>query len=264
LFARNPWLLGSMGLCCAVLISVLKLIPVIGSLLVALVAPILLASTYLAIDRVARLKMALPARLRSVAIKQSPRELIGVFRDEKRMVPAIVTAIFTVTVALVVNIVIEFVAGAAWSQPLTSLGAVPLVTVLVLTLLALIVYAWVAAALIYALPLAFLQNEALIPAVARSLTVSRNNVGALMVILGLGLAPYLLGAIASYVSIWATVLIWILAGAVMLPLVATSLYCSYRTVLPVREAQPTGGGAAHGPAPGVARAGFSASSNLHD
>lgn len=250
-----------MGLCSAVLVSILKLIPVLGSLLVALVAPILLASAYLAIDGVARLKMTLPARLRSVAIKQSPRELLAVFRDERRMVPAIVTAIFTVTVALIVNIVIEFVAGAAWSTPLTSLGGVPLVTVVVLMLLALIVYAWVAAALIYALPLAFLRNEPLIPAVARSLNTSRNNVGALLVILGLGLSPYLLGGLASYVSLWATLVIWILAGAVVLPLVATSLYCSYRTVLPAREAQPTGNGSTHSPSLGVARPGFSASSD---
>jgi hypothetical protein len=253
-----------MGLCSAVLISVLKLVPVLGSLLVALVAPILLASAYVAIDGVAKLKMTLPARLRSVAIKQSPRELVGVFRDEKRMVPAILTAFFAVMVTLVVNIVIEFVAGAAWSKPLTSLGRVPLVTVVVLTLLALIVYAWVAAALIYALPLAFLRNEPLIPAVARSLRVSRNNFGALLVILGLGLSPYLLGALASYVSIWATLLIWILAGAVVLPLVATSLYCSYRTVLPVREAPPMRSDTAYTPAPTAARAGFSASSGQKD
>jgi hypothetical protein len=264
LFARNPWLLGGMGLCAAVLISVFKLIPVVGSLLVAFVAPILLASAYLAIDGVAKLKMALPARLRAVAIRQSPRELVRVFRDEKRLVPAIVTAFFTVMVTLIVNIVIEYVAGAAWSKPLTSLGGVPLVTVVVLALLALIVYAWVGAALVYALPLAFLRNEPLIPAIVRSLRVSRNNIGALMVILGLGLSPYLLGALASYVSVWATLLIWILAGAVVLPLVATSLYCSYRTVLPVREQPPMRSDPAYAPATTAARAGFSASSDHND
>lgn len=253
-----------MGLCAALLVSVLKLVPILGSLLVAMVAPILLGSAYLAIDGVARLKLALPARLRSAAIKQSPRELLIVFRDEKRIVPAIVTAIFAVAVALVVSIVIEFVAGTAWSKPLTSLGGVALVTVLVLTLLALIVYAWVAAALIYALPLAFLQNEALIPAVARSLAVSRSNVSALMVILGLGLAPYLLGALASYVSSAATVAIWVLAGAAALPLCATSLYCSYRTVLPPRDKSAEHGGAPRAPGPAAARAGLSASSDQRD
>ena len=64
LFERNPWLFVGMGLCCEVLIGVLALIPLLHGPMIALVAPMLLASAYLTIDSVVRQKLRLPAALR--------------------------------------------------------------------------------------------------------------------------------------------------------------------------------------------------------
>jgi hypothetical protein len=238
LLLRNPWLLGGMGVLAAIIVTILKLIPVVGGLLIALLAPLLLASAYLAIDGVAKQKMALPARLRSVAVKQSARELFSVFGAERRLVPAVFSSILTVAAALLISLVIEFSVGAAWSKPWTSLGVVSLLSVLVLAMFALVAYATLAAALIYALPLAFLQNEALFPAIERSLRTCRDNVAALTALLAFALVPMVLGTLASFASIWVAAMVWLIGAAGVLPLTATSLYCSYRTLFTIKESVP--------------------------
>ncbi len=236
LFLRNPWLLGGMGLFCVVGIAALTLIPLVGGLLIALLAPVALASAYLAIDKLSRQKMALPASLRGAAIKQSPRELLGVFRDDDRAVPMVLLGIYSLAVALLINIAVQLLAGSAWVDRWMNLDAGALLGVLATAILALSLYVLLAASLVYALPLAFLQDEPLVPAVGRSLKASARHLFALSVILGLLLAPFFLGAIASYLSIWATYLAWLVVGTVVLPVVAASSYCSYRTLFPVREA----------------------------
>ncbi len=233
LLLRNPWLLGGMGVVASTLITALKLVPVIGSLLVAGIAPVLLASAYLAIDDISRQKLNLPARLRMAALKQSPRAVWRVLQAERHLVPMALIALASTGVALLINMMIELVAGSAWSRPWTGLAPIPLASVLVLTVLALLVYSLAAAALAYALPLVFLRGEALVPAATRSFAASRVNATALLVVWALALLPYALGAVAALLSLWATVVIWLLGGALALPLAATSLYCSYRTVFPV-------------------------------
>ncbi|MCR4301714.1 MAG: hypothetical protein NUV51_08890, partial [Sulfuricaulis sp.] len=54
LFMRNPWLLGGMGLTAAVVLGMLELIPLLGGLLIALVAPVMLSSVYLSLDTIYR------------------------------------------------------------------------------------------------------------------------------------------------------------------------------------------------------------------
>ncbi|MGA9033634.1 MAG: hypothetical protein WB402_14055, partial [Sulfuricaulis sp.] len=54
LFMRNPWLLGGMGLTAAVVLGILELIPLLGGLLVALVAPVMLSSVFLSLETIYR------------------------------------------------------------------------------------------------------------------------------------------------------------------------------------------------------------------
>lgn len=235
LFARNPWLLGGMGFCCAVLISVLASIPLIGELLIALLAPIVAASFYLAVDSVSRLNMPLPAALRLAAIKQSPKGLVGVLRNEAQLMPMIVTSIYSLTVVLLINLAVRLVAGGTWVSRWMSLDTWSLLGVLALGLVALVLYFLLAVSLVYALPLMCLRNESPIVAIGRSVRAGMRHLLALLMVLALLLIPFALGRAASHLSIWASYLIWLIVGTIVFPLVATSLYCSFRTVFPSKE-----------------------------
>lgn len=237
LFMRNPWSLGGMGFTTTVLVGVFSLIPLFGGLLVALLAPILLASAYLTIDGVYKQKIVLPASLRLTALKESPRQLIGVFRDATRIVPTAVACIYSATGMLLINLPAQFLTGGAWVANWSSLDRAALFGAVAATLLVFVLYVVLAASLIYALPLAFLRDEPLIPSLLRSLKASRHFVFALLVLLGVLLVPFCLDAIISKLSIWASKLAWLALGSVIFPVVAASLYCSYRDIFAVKEAR---------------------------
>jgi hypothetical protein len=247
LFRLNPWLFAPMGFLCALTVSVLTPIPLAGNLLIALLAPMLLASATVSIDTVGRLKIALPAELRRAAIGQSPRELVKLFRDEERLLPVIATGLLSMAVALVIGILAQLVAGDAWVNRWSNLEAGALLGVSATVLLVIVLYFGLAAALVYALPLAFLRDEPLFPAILRSFKTGMHYAAGLLVILPLLLvAPILLGGLASYVSFWMANLLWLIIGSVVLPLTATSLYCSYRSLFPLERAwdeAPTSPGA---------------------
>jgi hypothetical protein len=236
LFGRNPWLLGGMGFSCAFLISVLLLIPLVGGLLIALLAPMLLASAYLVIDTVSNQRMALPASLRLAAVMRSPKELVSVFRNEEYLLPTLVASIYSLAVVLLINLLVRLVAGNAWVGHWMNLDILSFLGVFATALFAFVLYFMLAASLIYALPLAFLQNEALLPAIGRSLKSCARYIFALLILLGLMVAFFLLGHISAYFSVWAAFFVWLVIGTVVFPIVATSLYCSYRTVFPVNQA----------------------------
>ncbi|MHB8668314.1 MAG: hypothetical protein ACYC7B_12460 [Burkholderiales bacterium] len=238
LFRRNPWLLGGMGFTIAVLISALALIPLLGSLLIALLAPILLASAYLAINSVYKQKISLPAALRVPALKQSPRHLVDVLRDEARIFPTAVACVYCTAGALLINLLVHLLAGDAWVATWSSLEWVSQLGVFAAALLGLVLYAVLAASLIYALPLTFLLNEPLVPSLLRSLKASRHFALALLVLLGLLLAPFLLlGTVVSYISPWAGYPIWLVTGTVVLPVAAAGLYGSYHDIFASQRAR---------------------------
>lgn len=232
LFRRNPWLLGGMGAACSSLFVGLTLIPLIAGPVIALLAPMFLASAYLAIDALTRQKTPLPPALRLVAVKQSPLELIGVFRNEDRIVPILLISLCSLTVALVVNALALLITGNAWAQPWAGLNIVALLAVLGASVAVLAIYFLLAASLVYALPLAFLQNEPLVPAIQRSFKASMHYVVALLVIATVVIAPSIVGALVSYSDFWLGCAARIAVAAVAWPIVAASLYCSYRTVFP--------------------------------
>lgn len=237
LFLRNPWLLGGMGFTTAVLIGGLTRIPLAGGLLLALLAPVWLASAYLAIDGVNRQPMVLPAALLIPALKQSPWQLVSVFRDQAHVLPMAVACLFSVAAVLLTNLPVQLLAGNAWVADWSSLEPVSQAGVLVAMLLVFALYVLLAASLIYALPLAFLRDEPLIPSLRQSLRASRHFAVALLVLLGALLAPFLLGALASLFSRWAGYLAWFITSAVIFPVTAASLYRSYRDIFDIREYQ---------------------------
>ena len=168
LFRRHPWALGGMGFFGSVLITGLTLVPLVGRPVVALLAPIFLASAYLAIEALMRQKIQLPLSLRLTVFKQSPRELVSVFRNEERVIPMLLVGLYSLTVALVVDALALLINGSAWGKPWASLDVIPLLAVLATALFVLAIYFLLAASLIYTLPLVFLQDQPLIPAAARS------------------------------------------------------------------------------------------------
>lgn len=237
LFTLNPWLLGGMGLTTVVLIGVLALIPLLGGLLIALLAPIWLSSSYLAIDGVHRQPRVLPASLRVPALKQSPWQLVHVFRNEAHVLPTAVACLYSAAAVLLTNLPVQVLAGNAWVADWSSLDHAAQAGVLVATLLVFALYVVLAASLIYALPLTFLRDEPLIPSVRQSLRASRHFVIALLVPLGALLAPLLLGAIASWFSLWLGYLVWLVTGSVILPVITASLYRSYRDIFDIKDYQ---------------------------
>ncbi len=237
LFRRNPWLLGGMGFTTAALVGVLTLVPLLGSLLIALLAPILLASAYLAIDGVYKQKMILPASLRLPALKQSPRHLMEVLRDENRIFPIAVTCVYSVAAALLINLLARLLAGDAWVAAWSNLEWLSLLGVLAVALLAFVLYAVFAASLIYALPLTFLLDEPLVPSLLRSLKASRHFVLSLLVLMSPFLALFLVVAVVSAFFPWAGFLTWLIAGTVVLPVLAAGLYGSYHDIFASQEAR---------------------------
>ena len=235
LFMRNPWLLGGMGLTAAVVLGIFELIPLLGGLLVALVAPIMLSSVFLSLETIYRQNMVLPAELRLPALKQSPRQLLDVFRDEKRVLPAATTSVLCVTAVLLIHLLVRLVVGEAWVANWSNLDHLTQFGMLAVALLTFVLYVLLAAALIYALPLTFLRDEPLVPSLRQSFKASRHFTAALLVLLGVLLMPLLLGAIAASLSQWASYLLWILIGSVTLPVVSASLYCSYRDIFSTRD-----------------------------
>ncbi len=232
LFQRNPWLLAGMGLTAMVVIIVLNHVQLVGHLLIALLAPIFLASAYQAVDMVSKQKMTLPASLAGPAFVRSPKALLGAFGDESNLIPLFVTGILTLGGALLINILVHLLAGSSWVSQWSSLDFGAWFVVLGTALLALALYLLLTAFLIYSLPLVFLQGAALIPALGQSLRASARHLVGLLVILAVLLVPFILGGIAAYLSNVAGIVVSLLTGTIVLPLVVASAYCSYRTVFP--------------------------------
>ena len=236
LFLRNPWLLGGMGLTAAVVLGALELIPLLGGLLIALAAPVMLASVCLSLDAIYRQKMILPAELRLPALKQSPRQLLLVFRNEERILPVAAMSVLSVSVVLLIHLLVRLVAGEAWVANWSNLDYLTLSGMLVLALIVFVLYVLLAASLIYAIPITFCRNEPLVPALRQSLKASRHFTFALLLLLGALLLPFLLGAIAASLSQWAGYLMWLVIASITLPVVSASLYCSYHDIFTARDA----------------------------
>ena len=234
-FGRNPWLLGGMGISAVIVITLLTLIPVVGGAMIALLTPTFLASAYLAIDGIAHQKMALPAALRVQALKRSPLDLFSVMRREDRIMTILLVSVCTMGIALVINLVAQLAGGSSWVARWSTLEILPMLGVLALAFLILILYAGLAMLLVYALALSVLKDEPLVPAFQGSIHVGLRYPVAVVLILGVLFAPFLFGMVLSPLSLAVQYLIWILVGGVVLPVVTSTLYCSYRHVLKSRE-----------------------------
>lgn len=238
LFGRNPWLFGGMGACGAVALFVLALIPLIGAPLIGLLVPSLLASFYLAVDRVARQKAELPPALRLAALKRAPREFLNVSREEHHLLQVVLLGLYGLVVVVLADIAVWFVAGTAWTNRALGAPVSGLAMVVLAGLVLTAIYLLLTASLVYALPLALLQRQPLVPAMLDSLRRSAHYAAALPVLLAPLAAPPFLAALVSFYSPPLGYLVALAASAVLVPVVACGLYCSYRTVFAALAAAP--------------------------
>lgn len=233
LFRRNPWQLGALGLLGAVLIAALAAIPLIGTLLAGFFFPTWLAALYLALDATVQAPPLSPG----AAIRRAPAALAGVLGDEARLLQIVVLSLGTLATVLLAVALARQLAGSAWWVS----GRPELVVYLraaAAAVLALAVCAVAAAGLVYALPLALLRRQALLDAVRASLRAALRHLRALAVLAGLALLPLVLAAALRPVSPALAGASALVTAAVLLPLVAASLYCSYRTLFPLPAARP--------------------------
>lgn len=238
LFLRNPWLLGGMGLAAAVVLGVFHLIPLLGGLLIASVAPVMLASAYLSLDLTYRHNRTLPVALRLPALKQSPRQLLFVLLNRERVLPAVAASAVSLSGVLLIHLLVRVAAGQAWVSDWLNVDQLTRLGLGTLALLVFVFYLLLAASLIYALPLTFLRDEPLVPSLRQSLKASRHFTVALLVLLGVLLLPFLLGALGATLSRWSGYLLWTVSGAVVLPVVTAGLYCSFRDIFSARDNRP--------------------------
>ncbi|MFQ5936534.1 MAG: hypothetical protein ACE5LB_09010 [Acidiferrobacterales bacterium] len=232
LLRRNPLLLLGMALVCVVIITLLTLIPLFGNFLAALLVPVFVSSAMLVTHDLSKQKMTLPASLWMAALARSPKELFRVLTREERMIPVLVLCIYVMAVAVLTGLVAYAVTGGAWLSQWAGLDIGGVFQVLFGWLVLLLLYFVLAASLIYSIPLTFLRDEPLIPALGRSLLTSTKYVLALAVLFGVLVAPFLIGRVASLFSMPAGYTIWLVGGTIVLPLAITSCYCSYRTAFP--------------------------------
>lgn len=227
---RNVWLLGAMGLASTALIAALAAIPLIGAPLAGFLVPALIGAMYLALHATAQPTARRPAP--AGALKAAPRALLELLADEGRLILVVVLGLCCTAVTLLAAMLATQLLGSAWwvrSDIDLLIGA----RFAAAAAAALLVASVAAAVLAYALPLALLQREALLSAAGRSLRAAARHGWALAVLELVLVLPILVGAIAS---LFAPALAYLLAvgvGALTLPLVIASLYCSYRTLFPI-------------------------------
>lgn len=222
LFRRNARLLAVVGSGGALVIVALASIPFLGAPLTGLLLPVLVAAIFLALDA------SVGRTGRPVSAKAALQSL---FADQDRSIQIVVVSLCSMAVALLAALLMAQLAGSAWwIRP--ELDPLAYARVAIAALLALALCSVAAGALIYALPLALLQQEPLLPAAKRSFKAAARHAGALAVLEGILLLPLALGAIVSFFGVGLGYLLAAVGAAVVLPLVVASLYCSYRTLFP--------------------------------
>ncbi len=230
LFLRNPWQLGGMGVCgTAAAVAVIQ-IPLIGGPLLGLLAPAAAAAFYIAIEEISKQKIKLPRALRFFAIRQSPREFLNVARDERHLMQVLLIGLCGMIVFVLTDILTWFIAGTALASPLGSLSITTLIVVAIAMIVRIAIYLLLTASLVFTLPLALIQHEALAPAVIASMRRAWEYAIALMVIVGLWLAPLLLGALISFYATWLGYVVGMLMATFIVPISLCSFYCGYRTM----------------------------------
>jgi hypothetical protein len=234
LYRRNPWQLAVLGLIGAAATAALSAIPLIGALLAGFLFPAWLAVLYAALDATVQSSRPLAP---AAAIRSAPAVLARVLGDEGRLLQIVVLSLGALAVVLIAAMLASVVAGGGWwvsSAPGLLLYARAGAAVV----LAAAVCAVGAAGIAYALPLALLRRQALLDAVRASVRAALRHPWALAVLAGLALAPLVL---AAALWSWSPVLARagaLAAAALVLPLVAAGLYCSYRTLFPLPAARP--------------------------
>jgi hypothetical protein len=231
-FRRNPWPLLGLGLMSALLLGILLLIPFLGGLLATAIAPLLLAGGFQLVHQSMQRPQALPGTLRGAALLRAPQVFLEIFRHGQLTLALVMTCIYALIAALLINIVVRIVAGPAWANPLAALDLLPLLGVLGGMLAGFLLYSLVAMTLVFTIPLVMLQDEPLVPAALRSFRRCLRYAVAILILLALSLAPVYVRELFGLSSAVLGYLAAILVGGVTLPLSVAAFFSAYQDLCP--------------------------------
>lgn len=239
---RQPALWFGMALLYFVVVAALKQIPFLGTLVLVLISPLLLAGALLAArDAVpgSAPVAAAPAALKGRFLLDSwllgpGRWLLAARRDPHVLLRALVASVLTLGLTLLVTIVEAPLTGGSVVSGLAAAQlAAPLKPTFVagMTIVAAL-YVLLAMALCYLVPLSVLGDLPPMEALHASFTGCRANAGAVGLFLGTFFLAYLAIAVSYALLPWLGLVLTLTLGLALLPLFVAGGYCSYRALFP--------------------------------
>lgn len=231
LLQRSPSLWFGMSGIYLVLAVLLEGIPFAGHLLLILLTPLLLAGALYALPDggVSGNRSAADRYLRAPA-----RQLLQAFAVESRVYPAVLMAIVTVGLVVLIAIGQYFIGAgsvsAEWAAARHGVTQTASIVVRLLVTTALFVVLFMA--LFYALPRTVYAHRDPLSAISDSFSACKRHALPLLWLALVFFAPYLAIAAAFRGSIWLGLLLLFTLGLVSLPLLVLAAYCSYRDAFP--------------------------------
>jgi hypothetical protein len=209
------------GVVTGAVVAVASWVPVLGALLLGALAPLFLGSACLVLDDIARQGKTARSPRGLAVLRAGAQSLVRVLDKEARLIPLMLFGIYGLAVVLLALILMFSVRLAVGTGLLGGvLGALPVLALLV------VLFGSVA----YALPLAFLRDEAVGTAILLSARVALHHIYAVLMLLGLLALPAVLGALSALYSPWIAYAVGIVASALAFPWTVAALYCSFRTL----------------------------------
>ena len=231
LLQRSPPLWFGMAGIYLVLAVLLESIPFAGHLLLILLTPLLLAGALYALPDggVSGTPSVADRYLRTPA-----RQLLQVFAVETRIYPAVLMAIVTVGLVVLIAIGQYFIGAgsvsAEWAAARHGVTQTASMVVRLLVTTALFVVLFMA--LFYALPRTVYAHRDPLSAISDSFSACKRHALPLLFLALVFLVPYVAIAAGFRGSIWLGMLLLFTLGVVSLPLLVLTAYCSYRDVFP--------------------------------
>jgi len=229
------WVIAS---CILVTVSwLLTRIPVAGTLVFVFLLPVVAASALISIQDSLSENKPVPGTSELDPKQQIQKKfsdagntLYGVFSDLDRTIAIIALSTLAVTAVLLINILEQLTAGparldsmgifnAGWTATLRFIGA---------RLLSLVLYSGVIAALLYSIPLHFLNKEPIGNAIVHSIKAHLKNMTTMAMSIGIAASPFLVAAMVSSFAPYIGILLMVIFGILAFPMIACSIYCAYK------------------------------------
>ena len=231
LLQRSPSLWFGMAGIYLLLAVLLESIPFAGHLLLILLTPLLLAGALYALPDggVGGTHTAADRYLRTPA-----RQLLQAFAVESRIYPAVLMAIVTVGLVVLIAIGQYFVGAGSVSAEWAAArhGVTQTASLVVRLLVTATLFVMLFMALFYALPRTVYAHRDPLSAISDSFSACKRHALPLLFLALVFLVPYLAIATAFRGSVWLGLLLLFTLGVVSLPLLVLTAYCSYRDVFP--------------------------------